>query len=117
MLIIHLNMFKIFRILHLPTWIQLRIDFKYWHERCLMKLVGPVGKFVRVDQATTKRDRLQYARILIEVSVNQDFPEQITFINEKGIEVVADVHYEWKPNLCTVCKSLGHSTEECRKQV
>lgn len=61
----------------LPTWIQLRIDFKYWHEGCLMKLVELVGKFVRVDQATAKHDRLQYARILIEVSVNQDFPEQI----------------------------------------
>lgn len=31
--------------------------------------------------------------------------------------MVAEVHYEWKPSLCTGCKSLGHSAEECRKQM
>lgn len=48
-----------------------------------MKLVEPLGKFVRVDQATANRDRLQYVHVLIEVNVNQDFLEQLTFIIER----------------------------------
>ena len=82
-----------------------------------MKLVEPLGKFVRVDQATANRDRLQYVHVLIEVNVNHDFLEQLTFIIEKGIEVVADIHNEWKPKLCAMCKVIGHYSENYRKQV
>ena len=101
----------------LPTWIQLKIDFKYWHERCLMKLVQPIGKFVRVYQATAKRDKLQYAHVLLEVNMNQEFPDQLTFINEKGVEVTYDIHYEWKSIYYSECKTLGHSKDKCRKKV
>ena len=98
----------------LPTWIQMKVDFKYWSERSLMKLASPIGKFVRVDQATAKREKLQYARVLVEVKVDQVFPDQITFINEKGVEVVMGIHYEWKPVVCSRCRKIGHLTEECR---
>lgn len=45
----------------------------------------PVGKFLRVDQATTKRDRLQFARIFIEVKVDQEFPDQLSILMRKGL--------------------------------
>lgn len=99
----------------LPTWIQLQIDFKYWNDRWLRKLLEPVGKFLRVNQATKKRDRLQFARILIIVKVDLEFPDQFSFINEKAIDTIDDVSYEWKPTICSSCKSLGHTSELCRK--
>lgn len=49
----------------IPTRIQLRLDFKYWSERCLAKSVGPIRKFLSVDGATSKREKLQYVRVLI----------------------------------------------------
>ncbi|XP_010689229.1 uncharacterized protein LOC104902967 [Beta vulgaris subsp. vulgaris] len=97
----------------IPTWIQMRLDFKYWSERCLAKLVSPIGKFVKVDAATAKREKLQYARVMIEVKIDQEFPDQLSFVNEKGIEVVIEVNYEWKPEKCLKCKQLGHKTELC----
>lgn len=39
------------------------------------------------------------------------------FINEKGVKVVFDVAYEWKPTLRSNCKKLGHEKEGCKKQV
>ncbi|KAL2931383.1 (3 5-dihydroxyphenyl)acetyl-CoA 1 2-dioxygenase, partial [Bienertia sinuspersici] len=39
----------------IPIWIQLYLDFKYWGIRSLEKIVGKVGKLVKVDQATEKR--------------------------------------------------------------
>lgn len=54
----------------IPTWIQLRLDFKYWSERCLNKLVSSLGKFVKVDTATAKREKLQYARVMVEVKIH-----------------------------------------------
>lgn len=82
-----------------------------------MKLTAHMGKFIMVDQATGKRDRLQYARVLVEVKVNHEFPEQLIFINEKGIKTVYELHYEWKPTICSPCKALGHSGDDCRKEV
>lgn len=64
----------------LPTWIQLTVDFKYWVENCLKRLLNHIGKFIEVDQATEKREKLQYARVLLEVKVDQEFPNHITFV-------------------------------------
>ena len=97
-----------------PAWIQLRVDFKYWSEKCLEKFATQIGRLVKVDQATVKREKLQYARIMVEVKLTQNFPDQISFINEKGIKMVVEVKYEWKPILCSNCKKIGHGTEECR---
>lgn len=96
------------------TWIQLRVDFKYWSKRYLEKFASQIGSFVKVDQATLKREKLQFARIMVEVKLNQKFPDQISFINEKGIEMVVEVKYEWKPVSCANCKKIGHGREECR---
>lgn len=70
---------------------------------------------MRVDKATEMREKLQYARVLLEVKVDHEFPDQISFVNEKGIDVVFEIHYEWKPVMCDVCHQLGHSKEECKK--
>lgn len=101
----------------IPIWIQLHLDFKYWGVNCWKKITSPIGKFLKTDQATEKRDKLMYARVMVEVMIDQDFPDQLSFINEKGIDVVFGVTYEWKPDLCDHCKKMGHNTEECRKEV
>lgn len=61
--------------------------------RCLEKFAAQVGKFVKVDQET-KREKVQFAKIMVEVKLNQEFPNQISFINEKGVEMVIEVKYE-----------------------
>lgn len=42
----------------LPIWIQLQLDFKYWGETCLAKIVKPIGRMIKHDQATSRRDKL-----------------------------------------------------------
>ena len=69
---------------------------------------------MKLDQATVNKDRLMYARIMIEVTMNQELPENICFENEKGIVVQQDVKYEWRPTFCEGCKGLGHSKENCK---
>ena len=40
-----------------PMWIQLhKLDFKYWGERSLNKIAGQIGKVLKTDQATSKRE-------------------------------------------------------------
>ena len=66
----------------------------------MFKIVGGLRKPVKVDLATKNRDRLSFARILIEMSIDHEFPDQLVFINENGIEVCVEVEYEWKPIQC-----------------
>ncbi|XP_056698010.1 uncharacterized protein [Spinacia oleracea] len=50
-----------------PIWIKLPgLDVKYWGEQSIFKIVGQVGKTIRVDQATKNRDKLMFAKVLVE---------------------------------------------------
>ena len=67
------------------------MDFIYWNESCLKNLVARISNLMKVDKATGKREKLQYAKVLIEVKVDQEFSGQLNFINEKGTKIVFDV--------------------------
>lgn len=98
-----------------PTWIQLKgLEIKYWGQKSLYKIVEQVGKPIQMDEFTRHRSKLLYPRVLIEVSFNQKFPQNISFMDEFGLEVLLEVHYEWKPILCNNCSGMGHKLEECR---
>ena len=79
-------------------WIQLpNLDLKYWGRgECLMKLTAGIGNFIKFSQATFNSDRLIFARIMIEVAMNQSFPDAVWFENEKGVNIAQEVMYEWK---------------------
>lgn len=72
---------------------------------------------MKTNQATHKRERLQYARFLVEVVVNQVFPEHIYFVNERDVKKQVKVVYEWKPEVCAICQQFGHNAGQCRRQV
>ncbi|KAL2896817.1 Terpenoid synthase 19 [Bienertia sinuspersici] len=59
----------------IPIWVKVMVNFKYWGIRALEKILKPVGKLIRVDENTARRDKLQYARVMIEVEVDQAFPD------------------------------------------
>ncbi|KAL9241971.1 hypothetical protein vseg_016021 [Gypsophila vaccaria] len=98
-----------------PAWIQLHtLPLKFWG-KILPKITGLVGKFVKTDVATEERTRIGYARVMVELHVNQNFPDQISFLDENGIVVKVNVEYEWKPITCGTCHGIGHPTDQCRK--
>ncbi|XP_056697705.1 uncharacterized protein [Spinacia oleracea] len=84
----------------IPIWIQLRLNFKYWGEKALFKIVGQIGKPVKRDSATINRDKLDFARVMVEVPMNQKLPESVSFVNEHGMTTQVELRYEWRPTLC-----------------
>uniref|UniRef100_A0A803PCI4 DUF4283 domain-containing protein n=1 Tax=Cannabis sativa TaxID=3483 RepID=A0A803PCI4_CANSA len=99
------------------VWITMDdLELKYWGENSLFKIIGQVGAPIMVDAVIKERDKLSYPRVLIEVSIHQDFPHTIYFENEFGNTVPAKVTYEWKSILCKNCKGMGHETADCRKR-
>lgn len=63
-----------------------------------------------------KKTKIHSARILVEVKIEEDLPEYIDFLSEKGILLRRIVEYEWKPTKCKFCSMVGHCEEDCRKK-
>lgn len=81
------------------------------------KIVSYIGNFVRVDKVTQEKSNLFFARVLVEVKIDQEFPEMVQFLNEKGAVIDQKVFYAWKPIKCSSCTGYGHSHEQCFKPV
>lgn len=67
---------------------------KYRGEKCLIKIVKTLGQLVKVDQATKNRDKLLFARVMVEVNMTQSFLELIQLMNQRGEIVKQPVKYE-----------------------
>lgn len=101
-----------------PVWVRLPgLDFQYWGEKSMGKIAGIVGSLIKTDQATMNRDRLMYARVMLEMDITKEWPKEIHFLNEKGVLVTQPVEYEWKPVYCEACKGYGHDKEKCRRKM
>ncbi|XP_074278384.1 uncharacterized protein LOC141601975 [Silene latifolia] len=99
-----------------PIWIKLvGLDLKFWGAKCLEKISGLLGHFVRIDDSTLEKSLLGFARIMVEVEIDQKIPSQIMFVDELGKEVRVDVEYDWLPITCQKCNGIGHTTADCRR--
>ncbi|KAL2928967.1 hypothetical protein RDABS01_034378, partial [Bienertia sinuspersici] len=100
-----------------PIWIRMpNLELKYWGQGCLHKLGDIIGTTLKVDNVTLNKDRLAYARILVEVELDKELPDYIRSQNEKGILIQQYIEYEWRLTFCTKCKKYGHPSDKCNKQ-
>ncbi|KAL9241034.1 hypothetical protein vseg_015194 [Gypsophila vaccaria] len=102
-------------ILTVPTWVQFhQLPLKIWG-KSLPKIARLVGKFIKSDLATEQKTKLGYARVMVEVEVDKQFPDQAVFKDELGQVMTIGIEYEWKPITCSKCLKMGHDSEICRK--
>lgn len=100
---------------NLPIWVNiLDLPLKYWG--MLERLMTTLGQPIKPDKATAMRNRVKYARYLVEMNIKEEFPNQLEFKNEHGVVVAYPVEYEWMPKYCDKCKRMGHETAKCKKE-
>lgn len=96
----------------IPTCVQLQLDSKYQGKTCLGKIAKDIiGKMMTVDQATSKHEKLQFVRVMMEIQTDQHLPNLLSFINDHDKIVLVVVFYEWKLVMC----SSGHEAKDCMK--
>lgn len=86
----------------LPIWVQLKLGLKHWGEKSLHKIVSQLDPIKR-DEGTRNRDKIQYARILVEMKVDKEILDSIHFINEHNMDIDVHVVYEWMPQKYAQC--------------
>jgi len=92
------------------------LDIKYLGLESLSKIGSTLGISIKTDKYTKEKTMLRYARLLIEIQLEDVFREYIEFINDRSVLVRQKVEYEWKPTKCCHCKMFGHVKEECSKK-
>lgn len=58
------------------------------------------------------KDRLTYARVLVEMRITRELPDFIPVTMPHGV-YKQPVRYEWKSMYCPKCLKLGHLEDEC----
>ncbi|KAL2224834.1 UNVERIFIED_CONTAM: hypothetical protein Sindi_2937200 [Sesamum indicum] len=101
-----------------PVWIKLRhLPVEFWTEEGLSTVASGVGKPLYLDAITRACTRLDFARVCVMVDVTSNLPKHIIIMNpdEDGGEspCKVDVEYEWLPQKCKSCMTLGHSAKDC----
>ncbi|XP_074292264.1 uncharacterized protein LOC141619139 [Silene latifolia] len=98
-----------------PAWVQIhKLPLKFWGKG-LPKIAGLLGEFIKCDATTEERTSLGYARVMVELMVDQELPAQIAFNDEKGLIIRVDIEYEWRLVKFKKCQGMRHEMEHCRK--
>ncbi|XP_020251160.1 uncharacterized protein LOC109828610 [Asparagus officinalis] len=99
-----------------PMWIQLpALKLNLWNEKGISKITSVIGRPITTDKLTANRQRLAYARVLLEVKMPAPLPDQILIQGPNGKQYNQKVIYELKPRWCDYCKQVGHDSKVCRR--
>ena len=85
----------------IPLWVNFpKLPLNCWGAGSLSRIASAVGVPIFADECTTKKTRISYARMLIEVNVTKPIPQKITVMDPNGRTFMQDVVTEWKPLYC-----------------
>jgi hypothetical protein len=97
-------------------WVKLHnLPMEFWNSTCLSHIASGLGKHICVDSVTMEQLRLGFARVLVEVDVNSEFPKEIELIGLDGAVNKVGIEYPWLPIKCKKCHNFGHATHTCTK--
>ena len=69
-----------------PIWIQLpKLDIKFWGTESLSKIGSTLEISLKIDRYTKDKMMIKYARILIDMPLDGQFPDYIEFFNEEEV--------------------------------
>jgi len=100
-----------------PVWVQLPgLPLDCWNERALSKIMSRVGKPISTDKMTRTKERLSFARVLVEVDASKELVTGVDLRLPTGEVYNQQVVFEFYPKYCKKCKIFGHVDGDCKKE-
>ncbi|XP_019414619.1 PREDICTED: uncharacterized protein LOC109326388 [Lupinus angustifolius] len=100
---------------HTQCWIKIHnLPQEYWSPRILFSIAGGIGTPISLDEATHTRSFGHFARVLVELNLKTNLPEQI-LVEREGFAFFVSIKYENLPNFCQGCQTIGHMVAQCRR--
>ncbi|XP_074266898.1 uncharacterized protein LOC141590190 [Silene latifolia] len=104
------------RVAKVPVWILFPgLDPFLWTDKVMSKMANKIGKPLFADPATTSKEKLSFARVLVEVDVSQELPSHVVINTPHLGQYSQKVVYEWLPYYCKCCGKLGHTSVNCKR--
>lgn len=80
----------------LPMWMMFpQLPLVFWREKSIGKISSAIGKPMMTDKCTTKKLRVSYVRVLIEVDITHELKDYITIMDPKANKIMQEMEYEW----------------------
>ncbi|KAG6499159.1 hypothetical protein ZIOFF_038915 [Zingiber officinale] len=99
----------------MPVWIQIHgLPPNCWRQLVLSKIGSEVGKPLYTDNLTRTRERLEYARLMVEIPAIGEHVREVPITLPTGVQVDLKIIYEMVPDFCQTCNKLGHRSENYR---
>ncbi|KAE9610643.1 putative transcription factor interactor and regulator CCHC(Zn) family [Lupinus albus] len=73
-----------------------------------------VGTPISLDEATSSHSFGHFAKILVDIDLKSDLPNQI-LVEREGYAFFVSIEYDNLPVLCVGCQAIGHMISACRK--
>ncbi|PIA58633.1 hypothetical protein AQUCO_00500524v1 [Aquilegia coerulea] len=103
------------QITSVPIWVKCYdIPTQMWSKEGLSLIGSRIEKPKCSDTMTMKMERLDFARICVEIQADTIFPTNLKFKMGDGKTAVIGVEYNWKPQCCSNCNVFGHMTRNCQ---
>ncbi|XP_039029118.1 uncharacterized protein LOC120163190 [Hibiscus syriacus] len=103
-----------FDLICMPIWVQLyNVPLELFSQKGLSYIASTIVKPLHMDSITTSREKLEYARVCVEISVDSRIPEYVDVLLCDGSTIRIRVFVPWKPISCDQCSRFGHSIKYC----
>ncbi|KAE8732369.1 Cysteine desulfurase 1 [Hibiscus syriacus] len=79
----------------------------------LSYIASAVGVPLYIDTVTASRERLEYAKVCVEVEARAVIPNVVNVVLQDDSLVKVRVHAPWMPKFCSQCKIFGHLANIC----
>ncbi|KAL0907971.1 hypothetical protein M5K25_005493 [Dendrobium thyrsiflorum] len=96
-----------------PIWFKIHdLPLCCWTPTGISKIATKIGYPLAVDALTASKSRLTYARVCVQVDASASYPDTIPICVDGKIFNL-QIQYEWRPSICSCCKSLNHQEDQC----
>ncbi|GAV92184.1 DUF4283 domain-containing protein [Cephalotus follicularis] len=98
----------------IPVWVKLaNVPPELWTRPGLSYVASALGVPLCMDAATSAGNRLNFARVCVEMKASSSFPNSFKVRCRSGILAEVMVQYVWKPSVCSACRVFDHSSKQC----
>lgn len=85
------------------------LPWELWSVDILSRIGSILGTPLFTDQCTLRRERLKFARVLVEMDIHGDYPDSVVLEDDEGSQITQLVEYEWRPIFYSTCKGDGRN--------
>ncbi|XP_038994117.1 uncharacterized protein LOC120118005 [Hibiscus syriacus] len=98
----------------IPIWVHLfNVPLELYSQAGLSYIASGIGIPISMDSVTTSKTRLEFAKICVEIEVEDVIPKTLEVVLKDNITTSIHIEVPWLPHCCRKCKVFGHNEKIC----